>query len=71
MEHERWLAHQAEAGYVFGPVRNDDPELGDLTHPDMVAWDELDEAARQKDRDAVANLLPLLAAAGLRAYRIT
>ncbi len=33
--HDGWTGSKAESGYVYGPVRNDDPQKGPLTHPLM------------------------------------
>jgi hypothetical protein len=44
-EHESWLRAYQDMGWVYGPQR--DPVA--KTHPDMVAFDALPEAERQKD----------------------
>jgi hypothetical protein len=66
MEHERWWAQKRAAGYVFGPVKSD----VEKTHPCMVPWDELSEAEREKDREAVRDIPERMAAAGFETYRL-
>lgn len=48
-EHERWCASKRAQGYVYGPVRNDNPDLGQLTHPLLVPYEDLDLIQRLKD----------------------
>ena len=66
MEHERWWAQKRAAGYVFGPAKSD----AEKTHPCMVPWDQLSEAEREKDREAVRNIPERMAAAGFETYRL-
>lgn len=61
LEHARWAAHTRELGYVHGPVRDD----RSLRHPDLVPWEELEEATRDKDRVRVDLFLELLPELGL------
>ena len=65
-EHERWWAQKRAAGYVFGPVRSD----VEKTHPCMVPWEQLSEAEREKDREAVRDIPERMAAAGFETYRL-
>jgi hypothetical protein len=65
-EHDRWVADLRRDGWrpTTGPK---DP--GRKLHPLLVGWEELDEAEREKDRDA-ARLIPrMLAQAGYELYR--
>jgi hypothetical protein len=64
MEHARWCAERRARHLEYGPVRDD------KHHPDLVPWDELSEKSRDKDREAVRNLIPVLADAGLRIVRL-
>jgi len=57
--HARWLAAKALGGWRLGAF---DRRL--MLHPDMLAYAELTEAARQKDRDIVAAIPPMAALAG-------
>jgi hypothetical protein len=76
LEHDYWMAAKAANGYVYGPVRDDDPapdaagQPRPRTHPDMVPWEDLTEVARHKDRDTARNIITLLKSAGLRVYRM-
>lgn len=58
--HARWMAAKALAGWRYGATRDDRA----MMHPDMVAYVELDEPAKQKDRDVVASLPDMAALAG-------
>ena len=66
MEHERWWAQKRAVGYVFGPQESD----VEKTHPCMVPWDQLPEAEKEKDREAVRDIPQRLAAAGFETYRL-
>jgi hypothetical protein len=59
LAHARWMAAKALGGWRLGPF-----DARRLLHPDMLAYAELDEAARQKDRDIVASIPPMAALAG-------
>lgn len=48
-EHERWAASKRRKGYMYGPVRNDDPDAGPLTHPLLVPFGQLDLLQQLKD----------------------
>lgn len=63
MEHVRWMAERHAAGYVYGPVRNDNQ------HPDLVDWPNLSAESRANDVDAVEQLPDLLAETGLQIQR--
>jgi hypothetical protein len=60
-EHRRWVASRAIAGWRFGETQSE-PER---THPSMVAWADLTEAEREKDRAVIRELPAVLRAAGL------
>jgi voltage-gated potassium channel Kch len=65
-EHERWATDLQRDGWrpTDGPK---DPQR--KLHPLLVPWEKLDEAEREKDRDA-ARLIPrMLAQAGYELYR--
>lgn len=55
LEHLRWCRYTRRSG------------VGD--HPDLVAYDELDEASREKDRARVREIPSLLRGAGLGLHR--
>jgi hypothetical protein len=56
MEHDRWWADRALDGWSHAVVRNDKRKQ----HHDMVSYDLLSEATRQKDRDSVVTLIRIL-----------
>jgi hypothetical protein len=55
MEHERWVACQRLAGWKPGAVRDDVRRI----HTDLVPFEQLSDATRGYDRDAVRNLFRL------------
>jgi RyR domain len=64
MEHERWALERQSAGYEYGPSR-------DARHyPDLVAWNQLSERARDIDRDAVRRIPAILEQAGFQILRL-
>ncbi|MFW6437957.1 MAG: RyR domain-containing protein [Armatimonadota bacterium] len=65
MEHERWCAERRRQGWKHGAERDNKRKL----HPDLVPWEELPEAAREKDRVMVRDLPALLAKAGFQVER--
>ena len=60
MEHDRWMEEKQRNGWVRGPARDNERKV----HPDIVPWEELDEPAREKDRNPVRAIPRLLAAIG-------
>jgi hypothetical protein len=60
LEHRRWMADKYIAGYMLGPVRDDDRML----HPDLITWDDLTERDRDKDRDNIRQIPNLVALRG-------
>ena len=65
-EHDRWCRERREAGWIFGPVRDDAAKR----HPDLVPWADLTETEREKDRNAVRTLPAVLARVDLAIRRI-
>jgi len=61
MEHGRWWADRALNGWRFGPVRDDAQKI----HPNMVPYDDLSEADKQKDRDSVMEMTKILRDEGM------
>lgn len=57
IEHRRWMADKFIAGYSYGPKRDED----NLLHPDLVDWEQLSEADKEKDRDNIRRIPLLLA----------
>ena len=61
MEHGRWWADRALNGWRFGPVRNDTQKI----HPNMLPYNDLSEADKQKDRDSVIEMTKILRSEGM------
>jgi hypothetical protein len=49
VEHRRWMASTALAGYVYGKPR--DEKL--RHHPDMIPYEDLDDGIKEYDRDVI------------------
>lgn len=64
IEHRRWCAERVLRGWRHGPRDN-----AARLHPDLVPFDELNDIAQDKDRDAVRALPEVLALAGDRIER--
>ena len=64
MEHDRWVLERQAAGYEYGPQRDD------RHHPDLVAWQQLSERAKDMDVDAVRRIPPMLEQAGFQILRL-
>ncbi len=56
LEHRRWMADKHLAGYSYGTQRDEDRML----HPDLVAWEQLSEKDKEKDRDNIRQIPQLL-----------
>ncbi|HKF10652.1 MAG TPA: RyR domain-containing protein [Xanthobacteraceae bacterium] len=67
IEHRRWIAERIAHGWRYGPMRDDRQML----HPDMVPYESLSNAAREKDRNAVRVLLSALEAQGQVLARVS
>lgn len=59
-EHARWMAERLEDGWQAG----DDRDVEAKIHPLLKAWDELDDADKEWDRELVAGIPALLAEIG-------
>ena len=66
MEHQRWCDHRRDAGWRYGPRRDDLLRV----HPDLVDWVTLAEHSREKDRQAVRHLPAFLSAAGFQIFTL-
>ena len=64
-EHERWMEERIRKGWNYGKVRDDSQKIHDC----IVPWNELSEAEREKDRNAVRSLPGILAKVYLRIVR--
>jgi hypothetical protein len=52
MEHARWASYLWMTGWKFAPQRDDARKL----HPNLVPYDQLDEATKDYDRAAIRHL---------------
>jgi hypothetical protein len=64
-EHDRWCSDLREQGWRWGPVKDAPRKL----HPNLVAWSELSEDDRDKDREPVRALPRMLARVGFAIER--
>jgi hypothetical protein len=64
-EHDRWVRAKLADGWRFGRPRDDELKL----HDQLVAWEELDERNRNRDRDPVRQLPAMLELTGFRIQR--
>jgi RyR domain len=60
-EHARWMREKRRAGWRFGPAI----DAVARTHPCLVGYDRLPSEEREKDRQVVERIPPLLRAVGL------
>jgi len=64
-EHDRWMREKADDGWKYGKVK----DAKRKTHPCMLAWKDLNEYTREKDRNPIREIPQVLAAADLCAYK--
>jgi hypothetical protein len=60
VEHQRWVAERALAGWTFAATRDDRFKH----HPSLAPWDALNEDEKEKDRAVVRGLPSLYARVG-------
>jgi hypothetical protein len=65
-EHQRWMASKLADGWTFGP-RDDAKKVHDQIKP----WEQLDDANKDKDRNAVREIPAMLALAGFEIQRMS
>ena len=63
-EHESWLEHLERNGWTWSAQRD---RVG-KKHPDLLAWDQLSDEAREKTRKGVTDSLGLLETLGYRSF---
>jgi len=66
MEHDHWMEERRRDGWRTAPGFED---ARNKTHPDLVPWDRLPEAAKEKDRQPGQALPKILARAGFQVFR--
>lgn len=65
-EHERWTKERTDAGYSYGPVRDETRK----THPYLVPWNKLSDKIKEYDRQTVRDIPDFLAGVGFEVYRL-
>lgn len=67
-EHERWMEERFAAGWIFNPALGDgqDKTKSPWEHGNLRPWNELSEAAKNKDRMFIIGLPAILRSAGFR-----
>jgi len=65
IEHGRWMIERLLAGWQLGEKKDVERKI----NPCLVAWDDLPEEEKDKDRDAIRAIPELLAGVGLEVYR--
>jgi hypothetical protein len=58
------MADKHLAGYSYGEVRDEDRML----HPDLIPWEDLSDADKEKDRANIRQIPQLLALQGLKIH---
>lgn len=66
LEHDLWMRERLESGWQYGPVKDTERRLS----PYLVPWEQLSEQIKDLDRDATANIIPLLREVGLKVCRV-
>jgi hypothetical protein len=66
-EHELWCRERKSRGWRYGAKRNDRRKI----HPDLVAWDELNEQSKETCRTTIRNMPGLLQDMGFAVERIS
>ena len=64
-EHDRWMKEKLAAGWVYGPERNNLLRI----HPLLIPYDELDEKAKEMDREPVRRIPEWLREVGFGVVR--
>ena len=54
--HDHWARQRIEAGWTYGPQRDDDRK----THPDLVPYEDLPEGEKEYDRTSVVETLKVI-----------
>lgn len=63
-DHESWLEHLKRNGWTWAAQR----DRPGKKHPDLLAWDQLSDEAREKTRKGVTDSLALLETLGYRSF---
>lgn len=65
LEHDRWMDEKKENGWQFGEKRDDTRKL----HPSLIAYDQLSEPEKEKDRDTINQIPAVLSLIDFQIYR--
>lgn len=65
VEHNRWMVERRAAGWIYGAEKDVEQKV----HPLLVAWNQLPEAAKGYNRDAVRRIPKVLAKADFEIRR--
>lgn len=68
MEHLRWLNEKIASGWRYGTVRDD--RWWHKRHPSLIAYQDLSESEKEKDRNTVRSLPALLESVDLKIKRL-
>jgi len=63
--HETWAAQRLEAGWTYGPRRDDATKQ----HPCLIPYEELPDTEREYDRQTVLSTLKAVVALGFQMER--
>jgi hypothetical protein len=63
MEHENWMQHLQSNGWTYAPGEKN---LGQKTHPDLLSWEDLPEAEKEKNLNTVREIPRFLSRAGFQ-----
>ena len=64
-EHEIWVEERRAGGWKLGAEKDIENKIS----PYLIPYDQLADEIKELDRDAVANILPLVTEVGLRVFR--
>lgn len=65
IEHDRWILERQDNGWTFSEKKDNNLK----TSPYLVPWSELPEDIRAIDREAVSDMIPILASADMGVAR--
>ncbi len=63
-EHDRWMAAKIDQGFSLG-----DRDDGPMKHPDLLAWEQLSDPVREKDRQPMRRMPAVLGLVDLQIVR--
>jgi voltage-gated potassium channel Kch len=66
LEHQRWMSEKLADGWTYGQPRDNARKV----HPDLKDWMDLNDATRDKDRNAIRSLPATLRAEGFQILRL-